>query len=151
MVLSELQIRSQVSLGMRETTLHAQVGIALRCNRDNVSLKVYQRATNDTYHNAPGREVVYRLGQRVLDADRPVVQGTGTRAEDRDRDDVDHKVTEEVQRVDRLLALVVLEDLQINWGSAGHRSGWNQAPLTCTTLTTESFTSGWNWVRCGRL
>lgn len=96
MVLSELQIRRQVSLGMRETTLHAQVGIALRCNRGNVSSWEDQRANNDTYHNAPGREVVHRLGQRVLDADRPVVQGTGTRAEDRDRDDVDHKVTEEV-------------------------------------------------------
>ncbi len=108
---------------MRETRLHAQVGIALRCKRSTVSLKVHKCACDDTYYNASGREVVHCLGQRVLDTDRPVVQGTGTRAEDRDRDDVDHKMTEEVKRVNRLLALVVLEDLEIISESADHRSG----------------------------
>ena len=122
--------------------------------RDRASLEERKRHFTDNYtvnsrayHDAPGREVVHRLRKWVLDTDRPVVQCTRTRAEDGDRNDVYHEVAEKVKRFDGRLPFLILNDLEV---ARVHESRVNRErnkARTWTTLTTESLTSGWNWVR----
>ena len=66
----------------------------------------------DTYDNAPRREVLNGLRERVANTHGVVIDRARSGAEDCRRDDVDREVAEYLGTGNRLFPLPALEDLQ---------------------------------------
>jgi len=54
----------------------------------------------EAHNNSAFREVVYGHGERILDSQREILQGTVMETVNRHRHDIDHEVTEKVEALE---------------------------------------------------